>query len=93
MKIHELFNLVKNTGSSNDKLNIIRENLSDTLVQIYQDTFDTSRNYYVKKYNKQCSTGILSIDENYNVFHCILNALNTRNITGNKAIELVESTN
>lgn len=103
MNIREILETVKNTAGSNAKREIIEANKSDLLDLIFADTYDNSRNYYVKKYNKDYSgspdidllagfidTPKLTIDDNYNVFHDMLDTLNNRKITGNAAVNLVE---
>lgn len=103
MKIREILEQIRNTAGSNDKRAILEANKSELLEQIFTDTYDNSRNYYVKKYNKDYSgspdidllagfidTPKLTIDEDYNVFHDMLDTLNSRKITGNAAINRVE---
>lgn len=103
MKIREILEQIRNTAGSNDKRAILEANKSELLEQIFTDTYDNSRNYYVKKYNKDYSgspdidllagfidTPKLTIDEDYNVFHDMLDTLNSRKITGNAAVNRVE---
>ncbi len=103
MKIREILEQIRNTAGSNDKRAILEANKSELLEQIFTDTYDNSRNYYVKKYNKDYSgspdidllagfidTPKLTIDEDYNVFHDMLDTLNSRKITGNAAVNHVE---
>lgn len=91
MTVIEILNKIKNTAGSNDKRAILDENKTPLLEQIFSDTYDKSRNYYIKKYNST-SCGSLTIENNYEVFHNMLDNLNARVITGNAAIEFVEST-
>lgn len=103
MKIREILEQIRNTAGSNDKRAILEANKSELLEQIFTDTYDNSRNYYVKKYNKDYSgspdidllagfidTPKLTIDDNYNVFHDMLDTLNSRKVTGNAAVNRVE---
>lgn len=103
MKIREILEQIRNTAGSNDKRAILEANKSELLEQIFTDTYDNSRNYYVKKYNKDYSgspdidllagfidTPKLTIDNDYNVFHDMLDTLNSRKITGNAAVNRVE---
>lgn len=97
MKIREILEQIRNTAGSNDKRAILEANKSELLEQIFTDTYDNSRNYYVKKYNKNWGENylygnVLTIDENYDVFHDMLEVLNSRETTGNNAIALVEET-
>lgn len=103
MLIRDIIESIKNTAGSNAKREILEANKSELLEQIFTDTYDNSRNYYVKKYNKDYSgspdidllagfidTPKLTIDDNYNVFHDMLDTLNSRKITGNAAVNRVE---
>lgn len=89
MKVREVFELIKNTPGSNDKKTILNQYMSPTIKQIFEDAY-SDQMYYVKKYNVT-SSGSLTIDENYDMFHAILVKLSTREITGNLAIALVET--
>lgn len=91
MTILEILEKIKNTAGSNEKRAILDGNKTALLEQIFSDTYDKSRNYYVKKYNVT-SVGSLTIENNYDMFHNMLNNLTTRAITGNAAIEFVENT-
>lgn len=103
MKIREILEQIRNTAGSNDKRAILEANKSKLLEQIFTDTYDNSRNYYVKKYNKDYSgspdidllagfidTPKLTIENDYIVFHDMLDTLNNREITGNAAVNYVE---
>lgn len=103
MKIREILEQIRNTAGSNDKRAILEANKSELLEQIFTDTYDNSRNYYVKKYNKDYSgspdidllagfidTPKLTIDNDYCVFHSMLDTLNGRMVTGNAAVNRVE---
>lgn len=97
MLIREIFDKIKTTGGSKKKQAILEENINPTIEMIFNDTYDQSRKYFVHKYNKHIEDdyvfkGIYTIDENYNVFHEMLDSLANRNITGNAAIALVEDT-
>lgn len=89
LSVREVFKLIKNTPGSNDKKTILNQYMSPTIKQIFEDAY-SDQMYYVKKYNIT-SSGSLTIDENYDMFHAILVKLSTREITGNLAIALVET--
>ena len=89
LSVREVFELIKNTPGSNDKKTILNQYMSPTIKQIFEDAY-SDQMYYVKKYNVT-SSGSLTIDENYDMFHAILVKLSTREITGNLAIALVET--
>jgi hypothetical protein len=59
---------------------------------IFEDTY-SDRKYHVKKYEVSKDViGKLSIDTHYYVFRRMLDVLSNREVTGNKAIDLVERT-
>lgn len=89
MAIREIFTTLASIPGSNDKMQFLNENTNETVSLIFQDTYDTKRKYYVKKFNV-VSTGVLTIDTSYNLFHDMLEDLNNRAITGNAAVEAVE---
>ena len=86
MTIREIFNKIASIPGSNDKMQFLNENTNETVSLIFQDTYDTKRKYYVKKFNVT-NTGTLTIDTSYNLFHDLLEDLNNRVITGNAAVE------
>ena len=98
MLIRDIIESIKNTAGSNAKRAILEANKSELFDLIFADTYDKSRNYYVKKYDNDPFTlfdvdhQYLTIDANYDVFHNMLERLNSREITGNAAIALVEDT-
>lgn len=97
MLIRDIIESIKNTAGSNAKRSILEANKSELLDLIFADTYDKSRNYFIKKYDKNWGENylygnVLTIDEHYNVFHDMLEILNSRETTGNNAIALVEET-
>ena len=89
MNIRELFEIIKNTAGTLDKKQLLKDNMSELLKIIFLDTYDTTKKYFVKKFNVT-ATGPLTIDENYPVFRETLTKLSKRIITGNDAIQEVE---
>lgn len=90
MTISKILESIKETPGTLDKKKILKDNMSDTIKQIFEDTY-SDRKYYVKNYNIW-SCGSLTIDNNYDTFHSMLNLLANRVVTGNAAIELVSDT-
>lgn len=91
MRIFNLFKEIESTPKSSVKKKILSENLNQNIKIIFDDTYNTNRQYYIKKLelsnnnNKINQFGELTIDDNYNIFHEGLNKLNNREITGNDA--------
>lgn len=90
MKITELFITIMNTPGSNDKKSLLEQNMNPVINQIFEDTYSTKK-YFVKKYNVD-KDSVLTIDNDYSVFHNMLQKLASREVTGNAAIALVEDT-
>ena len=97
MNVVEILTLLKNTPGTQDKKNIIKENNSCLLEEIFKDTYDESVKYHIKKYNiwdKVAHSQTLfgphlqyyHIENNYRVFHGILEELAARRITGTDAM-------
>ena len=74
-----------------DKKELLKENLNETIQQIFIDTYDTSKNYYVKKF-EVVKDGNLTIDTDYVIFHHLLELLSSREVTGNTAVLMVQNT-
>ena len=84
MIIRDILETIKNTAGSNAKREILEANKSELLDLIFADTYDKSRNYYVKKYDNDPFTlfdvnyQYLTIDVNYAEFHNMLDKLNKK---------------
>lgn len=89
MKVREVFELIKNTPGSNEKKDILDKAMSPLIKQIFEDTYG-SQKYYIKKYNIT-SSGSLTIDEDYDMFHAMLVKLSAREITGHYAVIVLET--
>jgi hypothetical protein len=90
MTTPELFDLIKNTAGTNKKKEILANNLTPVVQQIFEDTY-SDKKYFVKKYNVTKS-GTKTVDENYKDFAECLFILSNRYKTGNAAVALVEHT-
>lgn len=93
-KISELFEMIKKTSGISDKSSKMRQALSDenrrnTIIQLFNDTYDKSRMYYVKKFGPVEAAGDLTIEKDYSVFHELLNKLAAHELSGNIAISAV----
>lgn len=90
MKITELFNKIRSTSKTADKVALLSSNFNDTVKQIMQDTY-TSARYYVKKFNTDLPVGKKTLDGDYTEVHAVLTKLASRELTGNDAIAAVEN--
>ena len=100
MTVVETLTLLRETPGTLDKKNIIKENNSPLLEIIFKDTYDPSVKYNVKKYevwDKVLYSRELfgpdlqyyHIDNNYHVFHGVLEELATGRLTGNAAVKRI----
>lgn len=90
MRIREILMSIKETAGTLDKKQILKDNMSDLLKQIFDDTYNDKK-YHVKKFNVT-SSGTYCIEIHYKYFHTMLCDLAERRFTGKEAIELVEYT-
>lgn len=92
MKTSELFDKIRTTAGASAKAALMQANMNGTIAAIFADTYDNSRKYYVKKFDMPEASGNLTVDSHYPYFHKMLNRLAIREVTGNDAVALVEST-
>ena len=92
MRITELFNSIKNESSTLGKKQLIKDNLSSVLKQIFIDTYDKNKKYYIKNIPELTKYGDLTIDDEYDTFHSTLMKLHYRDVTGNDAVEFLTKT-
>ena len=92
MKITELFNSIKNESSTLGKKQLIKDNLSNVLKQIFIDTYDKNKKYYIKNIPELTTYGDLTIDDEYDTFHSTLMKLHYRDVTGNDAVMFLTKT-
>jgi DNA ligase-1 len=94
MSISEIFNKLRSTSSKKAKEQILKDNSGNRVLQeIAKYTYDKINiTYGIKKYNSE-STEVSkkTIDEDWANIKSVLKTLKNRNITGNAAIELLES--
>lgn len=86
MGIVVLFGQVKNTASTTEKLQLLKDNMSPLLKQIFKDAYDDV-NYYVRKFPETDECGPWAIDDHYENWHQLLTDLSNKVFTGNDAIE------
>lgn len=91
MKIYEVFKKIQETAGTNDKKQILKENVNDVIKQIFEDTYGKQK-YYIKKFNKPDFSGNLTLDKDYHYFRETLVNLSERKVTGQPAYLLLYST-
>lgn len=87
--ITETFDLISKTAKLIDKKKLISKLDSNIVNQILVDTYDKSVSYGITTKNLKPSSDWIftnTIDENYQIFHSLLEDLAARKITGNEAI-------
>ncbi len=90
MNIHEIFSQIEHAAGTVEKSTILLNNINDTIVQIYQDCYDPQLKYGVHKFEPH-NVGTMTIDADYCKFHELLMKLAARELTGNAAIDAVET--
>ena len=96
MTISQLFSNIEKTAGVTDKSALMQQamqdaNLANVITMIYQDTYDTSRKYGVHKFNINNGSNHYTLENDYLIFHNMLNKLANRELTGNDAISAVET--
>lgn len=96
MTISQLFSNIEKTAGITDKSALMQQALQDVniakiIVAIYQDTYDSQRKYGVHKFNTLQGSNDKTLEKDYEIFHNLLNKLANREITGNAAIDAIES--
>lgn len=86
MEIPKILSEIQHTSGTNQKKAILKENLSDVLIQVFYDTYGEQK-YFIKKFECPDKHGNYTIDKNYAVYHEILTKLSNREITGDAAYE------
>ena len=89
VSINTVFGHIAGTSSKLAKDEFLKKNMNPTIEQILYDTYG-GRKYFVKQF-EVLGSGNLTIDKDYANFHDLLNKLANREVTGNKAKELVGS--
>jgi DNA ligase-1 len=90
---------IRDENSTNKKIELLKELylMDSRIIDLFTKSLSPFYNIYIKKFNKDIPERELDINEKrmkfpefYVIFTDILNDLNSRNITGNKAREVVE---
>lgn len=90
MKVFEIIDSIRNTKGTNAKVDILTKHKDNLLLkEIIMRTYNTLLNTYIKKIPKFTNTGNEAISE---LSLGVFDTLQRRDITGNKAIALVENT-
>jgi hypothetical protein len=84
MKITEIFEVVQNTAGTNDKKQILKDNINTTIKWVFDDCYG-KRKYYIKTFEPNGIVGYNTIDNDYIDFHTALDRLAKREITGDAA--------
>lgn len=89
--IFRTFLQIQNTAGTNAKKEILRNNMSPVIRQIFEDTYGPKK-YYIKKFVPNGEYGHLFIDIDYDTFHNTLMKLANREVTGDAAERLLQNT-
>ena len=96
MTISQLFSNIEKTAGVTDKSALMQQamqdaNLAKVITMIYQDTYDSQRKYGVHKFQILPGSNHYTLEHDYLIFHNLLNKLANRELTGNDAINAVET--
>lgn len=94
MKVSEIFEQLRSTSGKKEKEKILKNHTNNQVLQeIAKYTYDKINiTYGIKKYNSDSADkGTKTIDEDWSNIKSVLKSLKNRTITGNAAIELLES--
>ena len=91
MNINEVFKKIQETAGTNDKKQILKENINDVIKQIFEDTYGKQK-YYIKKFDKPDFSGDLTLDNDYQHFRDTLVNLSERLVTGQTAYDFLYTT-
>ncbi len=83
MTIVQLFNTVKNTAGTNDKLLLLKNNMSDLVKDIFEQTYGEHK-FYVTKVDVEV-VGDLTIEDGWADYKQVLWQCECHHITGNEA--------
>ena len=89
--IFRTFLQIQNTAGTNAKKEILRNNMTPVIRQIFEDTYGPKK-YYIKKFVPNGDYGHLFIDIDYDTFHNTLMKLANREVTGDAAERLLQNT-
>ena len=89
--IFRTFLQIQNTAGTNAKKEILRNNMSPVIRQIFEDTYG-SQKYYIKTFVPDGEYGDLIIDNDYITFHNTLMKLANREVSGDAAERLLQKT-
>ena len=89
--IYETLEAITDTAGTLGKKAILKENLSDTLKLIFEDTYGPQK-YFIKSFEPNGDCGHLSLDNDYGTFHCMLVDLVARTVTGDAAYHKLQET-
>lgn len=92
MNISSVFEKIAMTSKATEKKALVLQERCDLMDKIFDDTYNNSYVYGVTSNTISITTsGNATIDLNYYTFHDLLVELNKRSITGNAAIEAVNT--
>ena len=90
MTIVEVFEAIQNTAGTNEKKQILKDNLNPTIQLIFEDTYGNHK-FYIKNIETTGECGIKNLDNDYGYFHCFLVDLVSKKYTGNDAYNRLQS--
>ena len=87
MKIVEILNKIQTSSKLEQKASAIKENDSETLKHIFEDTYTKDKYNVTSKNIVLNSCGDKTLEDNYDEFRALLLCLKNRELTGNAALD------
>lgn len=91
MKVTEILNELRETNSSNDKVEILKKNKDNVIFkEVLLWCYDQKINFYITNFNESLNEGTNTIDNNWNIIKDLYETLSSRKLTGNAARNFVK---
>lgn len=91
MKIVDILNKIQTSSKLEQKASVVKENDSETLKNIFEDTYTKDKYNVTSKNIVLDSFGEKTLEKNYDEFRALLLCLKNRELTGNAALDATKS--
>lgn len=91
MRIYDVFQQIKEAKGIKQRKAILEQNMNETIRYIFNDTYG-SKKYGISVFILSGDVGELTLDNDYIVFHNVLNQLHRKEVEGQEAYNLLQNT-
>lgn len=91
MRIYDVFQQIKENKSVKQRKDILEQNMNETIRYIFNDTYG-SKKYGISVFILSGEVGELTLDNDYIIFHNVLNQLHRKEVEGQEAYTLLQNT-